>query len=109
MIVLTPLFPPNNVLPPCMHMHGCVQAKPQAILFYRDGVAEGQFQEVLRQEFAAIKRACAGIEEGYNPPVTYIVVQKRHSTRLFPAPGTAAHRSGECGGRRTRHMGKGWS
>lgn len=30
-------------------------------------------------------QACASLEEGYLPPVTFVVVQKRHHTRLFPA------------------------
>ena len=29
-------------------------------------------------------QACASLEEGYLPPVTFVVVQKRHHTRLFP-------------------------
>jgi eukaryotic translation initiation factor 2C len=29
-------------------------------------------------------QASASLEEGYLPPVTFIVVQKRHHTRLFP-------------------------
>ena len=29
-------------------------------------------------------QACASLEEGYLPPVIFIVVQKRHHTRLFP-------------------------
>ena len=28
-------------------------------------------------------QACASLEAGYQPPVTFVVVQKRHHTRLF--------------------------
>lgn len=28
-------------------------------------------------------KACASLEPNYQPPVTFIVVQKRHHTRLF--------------------------
>ncbi|GAY33521.1 hypothetical protein CUMW_275360 [Citrus unshiu] len=59
--------------------------KPHRIIFYRDGVSEGQFSQVLLHEMNAIRQACASIEEGYAPPVTFVVVQKRHHTRLFPA------------------------
>ncbi|XXG44501.1 hypothetical protein AAC387_Pa01g4288 [Persea americana] len=59
--------------------------KPYRIIFYRDGVSEGQFKEVLLYELDAIRKACASLEEGYLPPVTFVVVQKRHHTRLFPA------------------------
>ncbi|KAH9700184.1 protein argonaute 5 [Citrus sinensis] len=59
--------------------------KPHRIIFYRDGVSEGQFSQVLLHEMNAIRQACASLEEGYAPPVTFVVVQKRHHTRLFPA------------------------
>lgn len=58
--------------------------KPEHIIFYRDGVSEGQFQAIMSAELSAIKRACASMEQGYNPPVTFLVVQKRHHTRFFP-------------------------
>ncbi|KAK4405760.1 protein argonaute 10 [Sesamum angolense] len=49
----------------------------------RDGVSEGQFYQVLLFELDAIRKACASLEPNYQPPVTFIVVQKRHHTRLF--------------------------
>lgn len=57
--------------------------KPLRIIFYRDGVSEGQFYQVLLFELDAIRKACASLEPNYQPPVTFIVVQKRHHTRLF--------------------------
>ncbi|XP_022853100.1 protein argonaute MEL1-like [Olea europaea var. sylvestris] len=59
--------------------------KPHRIIFYRDGVSEGQFSQVLFHEIDAIRKACISIEENYLPPITFVVVQKRHHTRLFPA------------------------
>ncbi|KAE9586115.1 putative post-transcriptional gene silencing PAZ-Argonaute family [Lupinus albus] len=57
--------------------------KPTRIIFYRDGVSEGQFYQVLLFELDAIRKACASLEANYQPPVTFVVVQKRHHTRLF--------------------------
>ncbi|XP_078662873.1 protein argonaute-2-like isoform X3 [Branchiostoma floridae x Branchiostoma belcheri] len=57
--------------------------KPTRIIMYRDGVSEGQFQQVLWHELRAIREACVRLEIGYEPGVTFIVVQKRHHTRLF--------------------------
>lgn len=34
-------------------------------------------------ELIAIRKACISLEEDYRPGITYIVVQKRHHTRLF--------------------------
>ncbi|KAJ9554728.1 hypothetical protein OSB04_009342 [Centaurea solstitialis] len=59
--------------------------KPHRIIFYRDGVSEGQFNQVLLEEMDKIRKACVSLEENYLPRVTFIVVQKRHHTRLFPA------------------------
>jgi len=60
------------------------KAKPAALLFYRDGVSEGQFREVMDHEYAAIRKACASLDPSYKPAITFVVVQKRHNTRLLP-------------------------
>lgn len=59
--------------------------KPNRIIMYRDGVSEGQFQPVLQHELTALREACMKLELEYRPGITYIVVQKRHHTRLFCA------------------------
>ena len=58
-------------------------AIPGKIIFYRDGVSEGQFRDVLMNELSAIQRACRELKEDYKPEITFIVVQKRHHARLF--------------------------
>ena len=58
--------------------------KPERILMFRDGVSEGQFLTVLSRELRAIQAACSQLQEGYQPPITYLVVQKRHHTRIMP-------------------------
>eukprot|EP00210_Caulerpa_lentillifera_P007585 g7245.t1 len=60
--------------------------KPEAILFYRDGVSQGEFQKVLDHEYHAIKQACSEMGDpgaDYNPRVTFITVQKRHYKSFF--------------------------
>ncbi|KAM5573865.1 protein argonaute 1-like [Rosa sericea] len=59
--------------------YGATGQKPQRIIFY----SEGQFYQVLLYELDAIRKACASLEPNYQPPVTYVVVQKSHRTRLF--------------------------
>ena len=70
------------------HYRASGKSKPQRLLFYRDGVSEGQFAEVQRTEVTQIVAACrelgARAGEDYNPHITYIIVQKRHHTRIFP-------------------------
>ncbi len=68
--------------------------KPTRILFYRDGVGEGQFAQVRDQEVLSIRRACARLEAGYQPTITFVVVQKRHHARFFPQAAKDADRSG---------------
>ncbi|XP_046666573.1 protein argonaute-2-like [Homalodisca vitripennis] len=60
--------------------------KPQKIIFYRDGVSDGHFSEVLNSELSAIRAACRSLQSdgSYKPSVTFLVVQKRHHTRFFP-------------------------
>ncbi|XP_020254761.1 protein argonaute MEL1-like isoform X1 [Asparagus officinalis] len=57
---------------------------PQRIIFYRDGVSETQFSQVLLHEVDAIRKACQSLHKDNQPCVTFVVVQKRHHTRLFP-------------------------
>ncbi|XP_025802711.1 protein argonaute 18-like [Panicum hallii] len=49
----------------------------------KDGVSEGQFKQVLEQEIPEIEKAWKSL---YNekPHITFVVVQKRHHTRIFP-------------------------
>ncbi|KAK3837132.1 MAG: Piwi domain-containing protein [Linnemannia elongata] len=70
--------------------------KPERILFYRDGVSEGQFAEVLKTEVADLKAACQKLEAGYKPTITFVVVQKRHHTRFFPMRRDEGDRIGNC-------------
>ncbi|ORX53593.1 Piwi-domain-containing protein [Hesseltinella vesiculosa] len=70
--------------------------KPARLLFYRDGVSEGQFQEVLNTEVAAIRAACTSLDQNYKPALTFVVVQKRHHARFFPFQANDADRTGNC-------------
>jgi len=45
--------------------------KPERIVFYRDGVSEGQFAEVLQTEFRAIKQARATLTLYQSGPLEY--------------------------------------
>ncbi|XP_048424948.1 protein argonaute 5 isoform X2 [Pyrus x bretschneideri] len=68
--------------------------KPERILYFRDGVCEGQFSQVLLYEMDSIRKACQSLQEGYLPPVTFVVVQKSHHTRLFPTDHRKTNQSG---------------
>ncbi|KAF9100443.1 argonaute 1 [Mortierella sp. GBA35] len=70
--------------------------QPARILFYRDGVSEGQFAEVVRHEVGAIRSACRKLHATYAPKITFVVVQKRHHARFFPINRDQADRSGNC-------------
>lgn len=57
------------------------KVKPTKIIVFRDGVSEGQFEMVLAQELLDLKESI--YTDDYRPPITLIVAQKRHQTRLF--------------------------
>ncbi|KAJ7754236.1 argonaute-like protein [Mycena maculata] len=67
---------------------------PKRIIFYRDGVSEGQFKQVLEQELPLIKKACASLN--IDPKITVLVVGKRHHVRFFPQSERDGDRSGNC-------------
>ncbi|CAF3679270.1 unnamed protein product [Rotaria sp. Silwood1] len=57
---------------------------PTAIVIYRDGISESEFDTVFEKELTAIREACVELSRVYQPYLTYIVVNKRHHTRFFP-------------------------
>ena len=67
---------------------------PESLVFFRDGVSEGQFQQVLDHEYAELKAACTDFHPDYHPKVTMIIVAKRHHARFFPLDRRDQDRSG---------------
>ncbi|CAF1041399.1 unnamed protein product [Rotaria sordida] len=62
----------------------CGGRLPNKIVFYRDGVDEGQYQKVLDNEVNKIKTACRIVYGDRSlPKLIFIVVKKRHNTRFF--------------------------
>lgn len=68
-----------------IEFYRATKIKPKRIIFYRDGVSEGQFDQVLIHEVKAVQQACLELPGEYRPPITFIVVQKRHHARFFCA------------------------
>ena len=59
--------------------------KPERLIFFRDGVSQGQFEEVCFTELKAILKAWKQLEKEKELKVTFIVVQKRHHARFMPS------------------------
>lgn len=59
-------------------------ALPRKIFVFRDGVSEGQFAQVMNSELAAVHNAYQRMAgQSRKPEVLFLLVQKRHHTRLF--------------------------
>lgn len=52
-----------------------------AIIMFRDGVSESQYQEVLEKEVAALRGECQARIPG-RVKITYVIVTKRHHSRF---------------------------
>ncbi|KAI8512032.1 Piwi-like protein 1 [Branchiostoma belcheri] len=70
---------------------------PDRVIFYRDGVGDGQLGAVLEHEIPQVLDTFKNLGADYKPKVAWIVVKKRINTRFFaqagrglqnPAPGT---------------------
>ena len=66
---------------------------PQRIFMYRDGVGEGQLNEVYKVEVNKVRGMLKSVYGEARAPLTYVVVTKRINTRFFcnkqnPEPGT---------------------
>ncbi|KAG5418837.1 TFC3 [Candida metapsilosis] len=71
------------------NFHKKVKALPSKVLFYRDGVSEGQYYTSLKEELPKVKAAFVqyGKQHNmptYNPKITFMIVVKRHHTRFIP-------------------------
>ena len=58
---------------------------PKRVIYLRDGVAEGQYADIVRVELEGIRNAAQKVSQGRTVAITVIIVRKRHHTRLFPA------------------------
>jgi eukaryotic translation initiation factor 2C len=61
---------------------------PKHIYYFRDGVSESEFLEVLQKEVLAIKKVAAECLKlnSWSGKMTVIVANKRHHLRAFPKP-----------------------
>lgn len=60
---------------------------PQRILVYRDGVSEGQFSIVVKEEIPKIRASFKKFDtaqSSYRPKLTVVICGKRHHTRFYP-------------------------
>ncbi|KAF2864177.1 Piwi-domain-containing protein [Piedraia hortae CBS 480.64] len=60
---------------------------PQTIIYFRDGVSEGQYQQVLDSEVHDMKALLKSANQGVMPQFLVIVGSKRHHVRFFPERG----------------------
>ncbi|KAL3465293.1 ribonuclease H-like domain-containing protein [Aspergillus heterothallicus] len=71
---------------------------PENIIVYRDGVSEGQYEDVLVKELPLLKSAARDIYPAADtkkglPKFSIIIVGKRHHTRFYPTRQEDADRS----------------
>ncbi|KAL1857831.1 Protein argonaute [Paecilomyces lecythidis] len=60
---------------------------PDHVYYFRDGVSDGQYQQVLMDEVPHIKALLGLIAEGtWNGKFTVVICSKRHHIRAFPRP-----------------------
>jgi eukaryotic translation initiation factor 2C len=70
---------------------------PRRIVFYRDGVSEGEFSQVDQVEIprmAAVVTRKYGTDQGKWPWLCFIVVGKKHHQRFFPRDEEGRDRNG---------------
>jgi eukaryotic translation initiation factor 2C len=58
---------------------------PATVIYFRDGVSEGQFAQVIDQEVAAMKKAFSKMNA--SPKFLVVIASKRHHVRFFPQSG----------------------
>ncbi|KAL5511713.1 hypothetical protein ACEPAH_4931 [Sanghuangporus vaninii] len=73
---------------------------PEKIVFYRDGVSEGEIQRVVEHEIEkvmnAIENAYGRLKAPFRAKLTFVVVGKGHHIRFFPKQSRSADKSGNA-------------
>lgn len=67
---------------------------PENLVIFRDGVSEGQYQMVLKDELPQVKKACELCK--CRPNITVLVGGKRHNTRFFPTSKVDCDQRNNC-------------
>lgn len=60
---------------------------PHQVIYFRDGVSEGQFDFVLKQEVADMRAMFKAVNPKVDPKFTVVICGKRHHVRFFPGRG----------------------
>jgi len=60
---------------------------PEHVMYFRDGVSEGQYAHILHQEVKALRDLLFSINPKMTTKFTVVVATKRHHVRFFPQPG----------------------
>ena len=62
---------------------------PANVFYFRDGVSEGQFSQVMSREYTEMKQVFKSVGPANAPPpkFTVIIATKRHHVRFFPERG----------------------
>ena len=71
--------------------------KPEAIIYYRDGLSEGQYDKAVKYEITMLRRGILAKKfqgDGeYKPTITMLSVQRRHNVKFFCDPDKAIGRA----------------
>ncbi|KAI0313100.1 Piwi-domain-containing protein [Amylostereum chailletii] len=70
---------------------------PERIMVFRDGVSEGQYDKVLREELPQIFEAFKRIDPQnprYHPTLSIVICGKRHHARFYPTSDENADKNG---------------
>lgn len=74
----------GNAIEHYLKLHGVL---PDKLFFYRDGVGDGQIEQVHQIEMQEIKQQLKQLRTKYNNPdalkLTFVIVNKRINTRIF--------------------------
>lgn len=64
--------------------HECTKGKkPEAVIYYRDGLGEGQYNDAVKYEVTKIRSAFRQMGDDYRPGLTMLSVQRRHHVKFF--------------------------